>query len=256
MRVENVKGAVWTVDEIEFYKRRPQKMSGNIQLKSPSLQPSPTLYGETLNASLRQAALAESNLPLLNHAAGPGGMEMLGEPGDMMEQAEDLSMSRHSLQDSEDAFRDDEDMGEAEMGHMHVMPQRSPTQEEPQDLGPSLRPESPPSQEPVPRGRDDELRASPEQEDIHSNALRMNMVVERMAMEHARMFMEAQIKADMIPGTEQAREESRREAAANAEGQMVVIVPKPEQVVTDDRNSVEPPKEVVEQVQETTVHSN
>lgn len=28
MRVENVKGAVWTVDEIEFYKRRPQKMSG------------------------------------------------------------------------------------------------------------------------------------------------------------------------------------------------------------------------------------
>ncbi|GFN88773.1 forkhead box protein p1 [Plakobranchus ocellatus] len=26
MRVENVKGAVWTVDEIEFYKRRPQKL--------------------------------------------------------------------------------------------------------------------------------------------------------------------------------------------------------------------------------------
>lgn len=25
MRVENVKGAVWTVDEIEFYKRRPQR---------------------------------------------------------------------------------------------------------------------------------------------------------------------------------------------------------------------------------------
>lgn len=29
MRVENVKGAVWTVDEIEFYKRRPQRCSGN-----------------------------------------------------------------------------------------------------------------------------------------------------------------------------------------------------------------------------------
>lgn len=28
MRVENVKGAVWTVDEIEFYKRRPQRCSG------------------------------------------------------------------------------------------------------------------------------------------------------------------------------------------------------------------------------------
>lgn len=25
MRVENVKGAVWTVDELEFHKRRPQK---------------------------------------------------------------------------------------------------------------------------------------------------------------------------------------------------------------------------------------
>lgn len=29
MRVENVKGAVWTVDEIEFYKRRPQRCSGS-----------------------------------------------------------------------------------------------------------------------------------------------------------------------------------------------------------------------------------
>ncbi|XP_076448666.1 forkhead box protein P1-like [Babylonia areolata] len=27
-RVENVKGAVWTVDEVEFYKRRPQRLSG------------------------------------------------------------------------------------------------------------------------------------------------------------------------------------------------------------------------------------
>ena len=30
MRVENVKGAVWTVDEIEFYKRRPQKLTGYV----------------------------------------------------------------------------------------------------------------------------------------------------------------------------------------------------------------------------------
>lgn len=28
VRVENVKGAVWTVDELEFQKRRPQKISG------------------------------------------------------------------------------------------------------------------------------------------------------------------------------------------------------------------------------------
>ena len=28
VRVENVKGAVWTVDEVEYQKRRPQKLSG------------------------------------------------------------------------------------------------------------------------------------------------------------------------------------------------------------------------------------
>lgn len=28
VRVENVKGAVWTVDESEYQKRRPQKFSG------------------------------------------------------------------------------------------------------------------------------------------------------------------------------------------------------------------------------------
>lgn len=45
MRVENVKGAVWTVDEVEFYKRRPQKMSG-MSLKSPSASTTPpTLQG-------------------------------------------------------------------------------------------------------------------------------------------------------------------------------------------------------------------
>lgn len=30
MRVENVKGAVWTVDEIEFCKRRPQRCSASL----------------------------------------------------------------------------------------------------------------------------------------------------------------------------------------------------------------------------------
>lgn len=29
MRVENVKGAVWTCDEIEFYKRRPQRCTSS-----------------------------------------------------------------------------------------------------------------------------------------------------------------------------------------------------------------------------------
>ena len=30
MRVEDVKGAVWTVDENEFQKRRPQKVTGYV----------------------------------------------------------------------------------------------------------------------------------------------------------------------------------------------------------------------------------
>ncbi|PSN57857.1 Forkhead box protein P4, partial [Blattella germanica] len=68
MRVENVKGAVWTVDEVEFYKRRPQRCTtGGVQSKSPTLTHSPTLYGDALNASL-QAALGDSNLGFLNNS--------------------------------------------------------------------------------------------------------------------------------------------------------------------------------------------
>uniref|UniRef100_A0AAR2ITS7 Fork-head domain-containing protein n=1 Tax=Pygocentrus nattereri TaxID=42514 RepID=A0AAR2ITS7_PYGNA len=66
VRVENVKGAVWTVDEMEYQKRRSQKITG-----SPTLVknlPSSLGYGAALNASL-QAALAETSLPLLGNAA-------------------------------------------------------------------------------------------------------------------------------------------------------------------------------------------
>jgi hypothetical protein len=37
MRVENVKGAVWTVDEMEFYKRRPQRLQERLPSSSASL---------------------------------------------------------------------------------------------------------------------------------------------------------------------------------------------------------------------------
>ncbi|XP_043940367.1 forkhead box protein P2 isoform X3 [Protopterus annectens] len=66
VRVENVKGAVWTVDEMEYQKRRSQKITG-----SPTLVkniPAGLGYGAALNASL-QAALAESSLPLLGNPA-------------------------------------------------------------------------------------------------------------------------------------------------------------------------------------------
>uniref|UniRef100_A0A673J628 Forkhead box protein P1-B-like n=1 Tax=Sinocyclocheilus rhinocerous TaxID=307959 RepID=A0A673J628_9TELE len=45
VRVENVKGAVWTVDELEFQKRRPQKITGSPLVKNiqSSLGQSPSL---------------------------------------------------------------------------------------------------------------------------------------------------------------------------------------------------------------------
>ncbi|KAG1952580.1 forkhead box protein P2 isoform X4 [Pimephales promelas] len=100
VRVENVKGAVWTVDEMEYQKRRSQKITG-----SPTLVknlPSSLGYGAALNASL-QAALAETSLPLLgnpglmNSASGmmgasPHGL-MSGSPTGLLQGAthEDLN---------------------------------------------------------------------------------------------------------------------------------------------------------------------
>ncbi|KAK2917587.1 forkhead box protein P2-like [Channa argus] len=60
VRVENVKGAVWTVDEVEYQRRRSQKITG-----SPSLMKnvSPSLaFGTVLNNNL-QTTLAEASLP-------------------------------------------------------------------------------------------------------------------------------------------------------------------------------------------------
>ncbi|CAJ1056233.1 forkhead box protein P2-like [Xyrichtys novacula] len=60
VRVENVKGAVWTVDEVEYQRRRSQKITG-----SPSLMKhvsSSLDFGTVLNAGLK-TALAEASLP-------------------------------------------------------------------------------------------------------------------------------------------------------------------------------------------------
>ncbi|XP_047189304.1 forkhead box protein P2-like [Scophthalmus maximus] len=60
VRVEDVKGAVWTVDEVEYQRRRSQKITG-----SPSLMKnvsSSVAFGTVLNASF-QTALADASLP-------------------------------------------------------------------------------------------------------------------------------------------------------------------------------------------------
>ncbi|XP_019121345.2 forkhead box protein P2-like [Larimichthys crocea] len=60
VRVENVKGAVWTVDEVEYQRRRSQKITGGPSLMknvSSSLD-----FRAVLNSSL-QTALAEASLP-------------------------------------------------------------------------------------------------------------------------------------------------------------------------------------------------
>ncbi|KAL2091155.1 hypothetical protein ACEWY4_013418 [Coilia grayii] len=62
VRVENVKGAVWTVDEVEYQKRRPPKMTGSPTLVKNMIS---GLGFGSLNASY-QAALTESSLSLFN----------------------------------------------------------------------------------------------------------------------------------------------------------------------------------------------
>uniref|UniRef100_A0A674MZR8 Forkhead box P4 n=1 Tax=Takifugu rubripes TaxID=31033 RepID=A0A674MZR8_TAKRU len=76
VRVENVKGAVWTVDEVEYQKRRPPKMTGSPTLVKNMIS---GLGFGSLNASY-QAALAESSLSLLNSPSlltSPASLNML-----------------------------------------------------------------------------------------------------------------------------------------------------------------------------------
>lgn len=95
MRVEDVKGAVWTVDEVEFYKRRPQKLGGNMSLREiPSPGSDPVGFGDTLNESLR-AAIEQANMEFMNSQNC-----VIRESS--LDSAEDLSMksSRHESTES------------------------------------------------------------------------------------------------------------------------------------------------------------
>uniref|UniRef100_A0A671KY08 Forkhead box protein P1-B-like n=1 Tax=Sinocyclocheilus anshuiensis TaxID=1608454 RepID=A0A671KY08_9TELE len=64
IRVENVKGAVWTVDELEFHKRRPQKITG-----SPLVKNIQSSLGQNPALSSLQAAMVDSSLSLYGSAS-------------------------------------------------------------------------------------------------------------------------------------------------------------------------------------------
>ncbi|XP_078517486.1 forkhead box protein P1 isoform X6 [Lissotriton helveticus] len=83
VRVENVKGAVWTVDELEFQKRRPQKISGSPSLIK-NIQTGHAYCSTPLNAALQEihqnlviqeslysssASMAENSIPLYTTAS-------------------------------------------------------------------------------------------------------------------------------------------------------------------------------------------
>ncbi|ELT95700.1 hypothetical protein CAPTEDRAFT_173180 [Capitella teleta] len=103
MRVEDVKGAVWTVDEVEFYKRRPQKLGGNIHLRgtgefvlqtppysSTSSSPSTSSIPSHSMSSLHPSGMTpEGGMPLM--------MSALMAPKEVFrDHAEDLSVSSKS----------------------------------------------------------------------------------------------------------------------------------------------------------------
>ncbi|XP_063072111.1 forkhead box protein P4 [Engraulis encrasicolus] len=95
VRVENVKGAVWTVDEVEYQKRRPPKMTGSPTLVKNMIS---GLGFGSLNASY-QAALAESSLSLLGSPSlvntttgGSVGVGVVGSVGGSGATASSLNM--------------------------------------------------------------------------------------------------------------------------------------------------------------------
>ncbi|XP_061700277.1 forkhead box protein P1-like isoform X3 [Syngnathoides biaculeatus] len=70
VRLENVKGAVWTVDEIEFHRRRPQKAAGNGSLlkNRPSLAGSASQLGSLdCNSFYNPGAMGSIPLHSLPH---------------------------------------------------------------------------------------------------------------------------------------------------------------------------------------------
>ncbi|KAM6977598.1 forkhead box protein P1-B-like, partial [Aplochiton taeniatus] len=63
VRLENVKGAVWTVDEVEFHRRRPQKTTSN---GSPVLKTTQSRHGQSSSGLAAQVGGSDSSIPQYN----------------------------------------------------------------------------------------------------------------------------------------------------------------------------------------------
>ncbi|XP_039507775.1 forkhead box protein P1-B-like isoform X3 [Pimephales promelas] len=127
VRVENVKGAVWTVDEMEFQKRRPQKLTGSPLVKNiqSSLGQSPTL-------SALQAAMVDSSLPLYG-SASMGASSLKALTGALHE-----DMSSH---DHDDGSRSDSSLELSPLPTLHRS-QIKEEQMEAEDYNGSMSPET------------------------------------------------------------------------------------------------------------------
>ncbi|KAG7221575.1 hypothetical protein INR49_017106 [Caranx melampygus] len=79
VRLENVKGAVWTVDEIEFHRRRPQKTAGNGSLLKNSQN------RQSLAGSLPQCGGLDGNNSFF-HPASMGSIPLHSLPHVLQEQ--------------------------------------------------------------------------------------------------------------------------------------------------------------------------
>ncbi|XP_071810224.1 uncharacterized protein [Asterias amurensis] len=112
VRVENVKGAVWTVDELEFMKRRPQKLSSCLTTP-PSTPTTPTAPVSRsldisasplpLNLETPQASSGSGGaLPLLSDAAAASSIHDQQPQSDEVFEVEEVSESmEHCMEQDE-----------------------------------------------------------------------------------------------------------------------------------------------------------
>nr|XP_005162016.1 forkhead box P1a isoform X1 [Danio rerio] len=146
VRVENVKGAVWTVDELEFQKRRPQKITGSPLVKNiqSNLAQSPAL-------SALQAVMVDSSLPLYG-SASMGASSLKALSGALLE---DLSPHDH-----DEASHSDSSLELSPLPTLHHS-QIKEEQMEPEDYSGSMSPEAEEQQSPDTNHTSDYTSTSP-----------------------------------------------------------------------------------------------